>query len=218
MDVFDLDEERCAPGWAHSAPLRPEFSPLAKAMYAMWTNPVASSTTKGGNASASDRVWHVTSPRVLELARHYFGCASPGAGIHSCVQGQGCRLYARAVDLCQMFARRAVRGRVIVLACLSSPSRAVPGASLEALPLMGGNQIGVDSRDSHWETRIMNDEIMAYGQGSALSSLTLALMEDLGFYVANYSGAECMFWGRGQGCEFVRSRCGRSEDAGQPTR
>ena len=30
--------------------------------------------------------------------------------------------------------------------------------TLESLPLMGYNQLGEGSRDSHWETRIMNDE------------------------------------------------------------
>ena len=37
--------------------------------------------------------------------------------------------------------------------------------SLDALPLMGENQLGDSSRGSHWETRIMNDEFMAYGEG-----------------------------------------------------
>ena len=34
-----------------------------------------------------------------------------------------------------------------------------------------------------------------------------AMMEDLGFYVANYSAAQCMNWGRNQGCGFVKSNC-----------
>ena len=33
-------------------------------------------------------------------------------------------------------------------------------------------------------------------------------MEDLGFYLANYSAAECLSWGYQQGCAFVTSRCG----------
>jgi hypothetical protein len=36
---------------------------------------------------------------------------------------------------------------------------------LTALPLMGENPLGEHSRGSHWETRIMNDEFMAYGEG-----------------------------------------------------
>ena len=55
------------------------------------------------------------------------------------------------------------------------------------LPLMGENQLGSSSRGSHWETRIMNDEFMAYGEGSSVSAITLAIMEDMGNYLANYS-------------------------------
>ena len=32
--------------------------------------------------------------------------------------------------------------------------------------------------------------------------------QDLGFYLANYSRADCMSWGHRQGCAYVRSRCG----------
>ena len=70
------------------------------------------------------QVWHINSPRVLELARRYFGCDT-----------------------------------------------------LEALPLMGDNVLGASQRGSHWETRIMNDEFMAYGEGSMVSSMTIAVME-----------------------------------------
>ena len=63
-------------------------------------------------------------------------------------------------------------------------------------------------RASHWETRIMRDDVMSYGHQPHVSSLTLAAMEDLGFYRANYSRAGCMNWGYQQGCLFVLSRCG----------
>ena len=50
------------------------------------------------------------------------------------------------------------------------------------LPLMGENQLGSSSRGSHWETRIMNDEFMAYGEGSSVSAITLAIMEGERFW------------------------------------
>lgn len=81
-------------------------------------------------------------------------------------------------------------------------------SNLTRLPLMGENQLGAASRGSHWETRIMNDEFMAYGEGSSVSAITLAIMEDMGNYMSNYSNAECMTWGARQGCEFVETRCG----------
>ena len=61
----------------------------------------------------------------------------------------------------------------------------------------------------------MNDEFMAYGEGGQISAITLAMMEELGHYKAEYSNAQCMLWGRNQGCEFVESRCGvRRDDLG----
>eukprot|EP00933_Yihiella_yeosuensis_P045305 TRINITY_DN40672_c0_g1_i1.p1 TRINITY_DN40672_c0_g1~~TRINITY_DN40672_c0_g1_i1.p1 ORF type:complete len:967 (+),score=140.31 TRINITY_DN40672_c0_g1_i1:161-3061(+) len=74
----------------------------------------------------------------------------------------------------------------------------------QGLPLMGWPPSG---RDSHHETRIMRDDIMSYGDGDAISAITLATFEDTGHYVANYSNADCISWGQGRGCPFVLSRC-----------
>eukprot|EP01048_Picozoa_sp_COSAG05_P004835 COSAG05_NODE_274_length_12437_cov_130.209353_11_plen_66_part_00 len=56
----------------------------------------------------------------------------------------------------------------------------------------------------------MADEIMAYGRGDAVSAFTLALLEELGFYLANYSAASCMAWGRAQVLSFTQSTQARS--------
>ena len=58
----------------------------------------------------------------------------------------------------------------------------------------------------------MRDDVMSYGHRSLVSPITLAAMEDLGFYVGNYSSAACVRWGYRQGCEFVRRRCGVAID------
>ena len=47
-------------------------------------------------------------------------------------------------------------------------------STLKRLPLMGENQLGAASRGSHWETRIMNDEFMAYGEGARWPACLLA--------------------------------------------
>ena len=52
----------------------------------------------------------------------------------------------------------------------------------------------------------MRDDVMSYGHQGAVSSITLAALEDLGFYVANYSAAHCMSWGYQQGRTAFRSR------------
>ena len=38
---------------------------------------------------------------------------------------------------------------------------------------------------------------------NVLSPLTLALMEDSGWYIANFSKASLLPWGHGAGCDFV---------------
>ena len=42
---------------------------------------------------------------------------------------------------------------------------------------------------------------------SVVSKMTLALLEDSGWYQANYSMAEHLDWGRNQGTEFAISPC-----------
>lgn len=44
-------------------------------------------------------------------------------------------------------------------------------------------------------------------QNPVYSSLTLALMEDTGWYTANYSMAQPLSWGKGLGCDFVMKSC-----------
>lgn len=44
-------------------------------------------------------------------------------------------------------------------------------------------------------------------QSPVFSRITLALMEDSGWYRANYSMASPLSWGRGLGCNFVMRSC-----------
>jgi hypothetical protein len=72
------------------------------------------------------------------------------------------------------------------------------------LPLMGYPDMG---RDSHHSNRLNPEDLLAYTNGKGLTLFTLTMMEDTGFYIANYSLAMPMYWGRNQGCDFVSSRC-----------
>mmetsp|Transcript_77437 Transcript_77437/g.199324 ORF Transcript_77437/g.199324 Transcript_77437/m.199324 type:complete len:926 (+) Transcript_77437:72-2849(+) len=74
----------------------------------------------------------------------------------------------------------------------------------KGLPMMGYPPSG---RDSHHETRILPEDVMSYGGQDKVSAITLATFEDTGHYLANYSNAGCLHWGRGRGCGFVSSRC-----------
>lgn len=64
---------------------------------------------------------------------------------------------------------------------------------------------------SHWEARVVGDEIMAGSANAAarapVSNLTLALLEDSGWYRANFSNAGYLRWGNGAGCAFLNADC-----------
>ncbi|XP_028803046.1 leishmanolysin [Neltuma alba] len=68
---------------------------------------------------------------------------------------------------------------------------------------------GRGTSGSHWEKRLMMNEIMtgSVDTRSIVSKMTLALLEDSGWYRANYSMADRLDWGRNQGTEFVTSPC-----------
>ena len=76
------------------------------------------------------------------------------------------------------------------------------GAELEDQGLMGTHL-------THWEKRIFENEAMTgtYTQNPVISRITLALMEDTGWYKANYLMAEHLEWGEGLGCDFVKKSC-----------
>ncbi|XP_045396042.1 leishmanolysin-like peptidase isoform X2 [Lemur catta] len=71
------------------------------------------------------------------------------------------------------------------------------------------NQGGIGTELNHWEKRLLENEAMtgSHTQNRVLSRITLALMEDTGWYKANYSMAEKLDWGRGMGCDFVKKSC-----------
>ena len=62
-------------------------------------------------------------------------------------------------------------------------------------------------RDSHHSNRLNPEDLLAYTNGKGITLFTLTMMEDTGLYVANWSSATPMYYGRNQGCAFVSSRC-----------
>ncbi|EUB63819.1 Leishmanolysin-like peptidase [Echinococcus granulosus] len=71
------------------------------------------------------------------------------------------------------------------------------------------NQGGVGVSLSHWEMRILGNELMTatYTNVFRLSNLTLAFLEDTGWYLPNYSLAEHLAWGAKRGCVFSTASC-----------
>ncbi|XP_061727477.1 leishmanolysin-like peptidase [Cydia pomonella] len=76
------------------------------------------------------------------------------------------------------------------------------GAELE-------DQGGDGTALTHWEKRLFENEAMTgtHTQNSVFSRITLALMEDTGWYRADYSVAAPLDWGRGLGCQFATTSC-----------
>lgn len=76
------------------------------------------------------------------------------------------------------------------------------GAELE-------NQGGKGTELAHWEKRLFENEGMTgiFTQNSVFSRLTLALMEDTGWYGVNYDMAEPLQWGKNLGCLFAKNSC-----------
>ena len=63
---------------------------------------------------------------------------------------------------------------------------------------------------SHWSERILLGDIMTeaiYPEEQVISEFTLALLEDTGYYKANYYTGGLMQFGKHKGCEFLDEKC-----------
>ena len=80
-------------------------------------------------------------------------------------------------------------------------------STLEGAELEDQGEIG--TKLTHWEKRVFENEAMTgtYTQNSVFSRVTFAFLEDTGWYVANYSNAEELSWGKNLGCDFVKKSC-----------
>jgi hypothetical protein len=71
------------------------------------------------------------------------------------------------------------------------------------------NQGGSGTKGSHWESRVMLGDFMigeSYAE-NVVSEISLALMEDSGWYQVNYYTGGLFRYGKKQGCEFVNTKC-----------
>jgi leishmanolysin-like peptidase len=83
--------------------------------------------------------------------------------------------------------------------------QSLEGAQLENQPTRDDSCIG-----DHWDERLFYPEAMTgviAPTSNIFSSLTLALMEDSGWYMANYTQSKMSAWGLGTGCDFVQKKC-----------
>jgi hypothetical protein len=66
-----------------------------------------------------------------------------------------------------------------------------------------------ESSTAHWEARLMRSEIQEpqASTETSLSRITAALLEDSGWYTANYALTNTYVYGANQGCAFVTGSC-----------
>jgi len=85
-------------------------------------------------------------------------------------------------------------------------------SSLDGVPLEDGGDRS--THDSHWEKRLFRNEYMTGSSDhtAVISKISLALLEDTGWYQVEYGHAEDLEWGRGMGCSFVNARCSEWDD------
>eukprot|EP01122_Echinamoeba_exundans_P014493 TRINITY_DN657_c0_g2_i1.p1 TRINITY_DN657_c0_g2~~TRINITY_DN657_c0_g2_i1.p1 ORF type:complete len:345 (+),score=47.25 TRINITY_DN657_c0_g2_i1:1197-2231(+) len=80
-------------------------------------------------------------------------------------------------------------------------------ASLTGLEMENGG--GQGTANSHWEARLMNNDIMT-GYADLyliISNATLAIFRDMGWYRVSWSQAEPYYMGYQQGCSFALNKC-----------
>ena len=72
------------------------------------------------------------------------------------------------------------------------------------------NTGGDGTKISHWKSKILLGDYMngnIYTEEQVISEFTLALLEDSGYYKANYYTGGLMRYGKNKGCNFLYSKC-----------
>lgn len=72
---------------------------------------------------------------------------------------------------------------------------------------------------SHWSKRIMFNDFMTADMGAEdviYSDISLAVLEDSGWYKVNYAYTDPIYYGAGRGCNWFNSKCVDSENAQFP--
>jgi len=129
----------------------------------------------------------------------------------TCVDGNTRSLILPSEDTMQFYDRDGRRYASIVTPKVRAIARnqfdcqSLEGAQLENQPTRPESCAG-----DHWDERLFYPEALSgviAPTANILSSLTLALMEDSGWYLANYTSSRMSPWGLGAGCSFVNEPC-----------
>lgn len=79
--------------------------------------------------------------------------------------------------------------------------------------MLEDNGATLSSKGSHWDKYIVYNEYMSpqlTNNFMYISNLTLALFEDMGWYVADYNFSMGLQWGKNSGCTFFDQTCSNS--------
>ena len=79
---------------------------------------------------------------------------------------------------------------------------------IDGIPLEDYGSFGTVG--SHWEARVLLGDYMngiIYPEEQVISEFTLALLEDTGYYKANYYTGGLMRYGKNKGCDFLNKAC-----------
>ena len=90
-------------------------------------------------------------------------------------------------------------------------------SDIDGIPLEDYEREGTIS--AHWEARILLGEYMnaiIYPEEQVISEFTLALLEDTGYYKANYYTGGLMRYGKNKGCDFIKNKCVNSSSQINP--
>ena len=80
--------------------------------------------------------------------------------------------------------------------------------SLKGIPLEEYG--GQGTAGSHWDARVLLGDYMngvIYPEEQVISEFTLAVLEDLGYYQANYYTGGLLKFGKNKGCDFLNKNC-----------
>ncbi|KAF0720032.1 Aste57867_611 [Aphanomyces stellatus] len=149
-------------------------------------------------------------PRTPRVGGGQFGSTSPVTGI--CADSS--TVTASSVPSNSTITYTTMRGHAISL--LTTPTVLAAARAHFDCPSLPG--VEIENGDpgaclgSHWEERLFGPDLMTpiVNYRTALSALTLAYFQDSGWYQANFTAAEPLYWGNNQGCPFTTDNCIRS--------
>lgn len=193
-------------------------------------NQVDSSNSDGALSPEADKSLRLAIGSAVHEMAHVLGVASsdmiyffdPKTGLRrnpnpqlkevTCINGQRKELYVPDESMLQeKFTKKGVRFFEVTLPTVRQVVRnqfncqTLTGAALENQPSNDADCFG-----SHFEERYFFTENLSAVQGGIpeiLSSLTLGLLHDSGWYQPDYSVAKVSVFGHGAGCEFVEEDC-----------